>query len=244
MSRPEPLRTLPEQVFRARARLVALLLCGICFAGLLPGSTGCSWPPGTGTPGGHWGSSCGTPWCPPTGAASTVPTACCWRPTAAAGPCGPARGRCLPTNWSWPPTVLRRFWSWTKPPCWKSSGTVPPTTVCCATGWSVPWRMPCGISARKRHHRHPYQSGQQALVPAGGVSGVGAGLYQCGQRRRERAGAGIQRAAHRQNGVVLTAVNAWGYTLEQSYETEQFPVEGSSLWLTIDATFNIISKMR
>lgn len=38
-----------------------------------------------------------------------------------------------------------------------------------------------------------------------------------------------------QNGVVLTAVNAWGYTLEQSYETEQFPVEGSSLWLTIDA---------
>ena len=117
--------------------------------GLSPGSTGCSWPPGTGTPGGHWGSSCGTPWCPPTGAASTVPTACCWRPTAAAGPCGPARGRCLPTNWSWPPTVLRRFWSWTKPPCWKSSGTAPPTTVCCATGWSVPWRMPCGISARK-----------------------------------------------------------------------------------------------
>ena len=32
MSRPEPLRTLPEQAFRARARLVALLLCGICFA--------------------------------------------------------------------------------------------------------------------------------------------------------------------------------------------------------------------
>ena len=35
MSRPEPLRTLPEQAFRARARLVALLLCGICFAGLI-----------------------------------------------------------------------------------------------------------------------------------------------------------------------------------------------------------------
>ena len=29
MSRPEPLRTLPEQAFRARARLVALLLCEI-----------------------------------------------------------------------------------------------------------------------------------------------------------------------------------------------------------------------
>lgn len=38
-----------------------------------------------------------------------------------------------------------------------------------------------------------------------------------------------------QNGVVLTAVNAWGYTLEQSYETEQFPVEGCGLRLTIDA---------
>lgn len=39
-----------------------------------------------------------------------------------------------------------------------------------------------------------------------------------------------------QNGVVLTAVNAWGYTLEQSYETEQFPVEGCGLRLTIDAS--------
>ncbi|MGN0708074.1 MAG: peptidoglycan D,D-transpeptidase FtsI family protein [Faecalibacterium sp.] len=38
-----------------------------------------------------------------------------------------------------------------------------------------------------------------------------------------------------ENGVVLTAVNAWGYTLEQSYETEQMPVEGSGLRLTIDA---------
>ena len=38
-----------------------------------------------------------------------------------------------------------------------------------------------------------------------------------------------------QNGVVLTAVNAWGYTLEQSYETEKVPLEGSGLRLTIDA---------
>ena len=38
-----------------------------------------------------------------------------------------------------------------------------------------------------------------------------------------------------QNGVVLTAVNAWGYTLAQSYETELTPVEGSGLRLTIDA---------
>ena len=37
-----------------------------------------------------------------------------------------------------------------------------------------------------------------------------------------------------ENGVVLTAVNAWGYTLEQSYETEQVPLEGTGLRLTID----------
>ena len=35
--------------------------------------------------------------------------------------------------------------------------------------------------------------------------------------------------------MVLTAVNAWGYTLAQSYETELTPVEGSGLRLTIDA---------
>ena len=34
---------------------------------------------------------------------------------------------------------------------------------------------------------------------------------------------------------VLTAVNAWGYTLEQSYETEKVPLEGSGLRLTVDA---------
>ena len=39
-----------------------------------------------------------------------------------------------------------------------------------------------------------------------------------------------------QNGVVLTAVNAWGYTLEQSYETERVPLEGSGLRLAIDAS--------
>ena len=31
MSRPEPLRTLPEQAFRARARLVALLFLSLLF---------------------------------------------------------------------------------------------------------------------------------------------------------------------------------------------------------------------
>ena len=39
-----------------------------------------------------------------------------------------------------------------------------------------------------------------------------------------------------QNGVVLTAVNAWGYPLDQSYETQLAPVEGCGLQLTIDAS--------
>ena len=38
-----------------------------------------------------------------------------------------------------------------------------------------------------------------------------------------------------ENGLVLTAVNAWGYTLEQSYATLQPPEEGNTLVLTIDA---------
>ncbi len=39
-----------------------------------------------------------------------------------------------------------------------------------------------------------------------------------------------------ENGVVLTAVNAWGYTLEQSYAVERPPTEGDGLILTIDTT--------
>ena len=38
-----------------------------------------------------------------------------------------------------------------------------------------------------------------------------------------------------QSGLVLTAVNAWGYTMEHSYAVLEPPVEGSGLVLTIDA---------
>lgn len=38
-----------------------------------------------------------------------------------------------------------------------------------------------------------------------------------------------------ENGLVLTASNAWGYTLEHSYVTEQPPTEGNTLVLTIDS---------
>ena len=56
-----------------------------------------------------------------------------------------------------------------------------------------PCRSRCraGLLRGKRHHRHPHQSGQQALVSAGSVSGFGAGVHQCGQRRGGRAGTEI-----------------------------------------------------
>lgn len=38
------------------------------------------------------------------------------------------------------------------------------------------------------------------------------------------------------SGRVLTAANAWGYTLEQSYATIETPVQGDSLVLTIDTS--------
>lgn len=39
---PRPLRTLPERAFHARARLVAALMCCVCFAGLPRGWRICS----------------------------------------------------------------------------------------------------------------------------------------------------------------------------------------------------------
>ena len=47
-----------------------------------------------------------------------------------------------------------------------------------------------------------------------------------------------------ENGVVLTAVNAWGYTLEQSYETERFPTEGTVCGSPSTAVSSTTLKMR
>ena len=113
------------------------------------GCSGCNYAPAAGTPSGRWGSSCGTPLCPPTGARYTAPMAHCWPPTAAAGPCVPAPGRCRRISLPLPPRGLPRYWNWTRQSCWKSSATDAPTTAFCATGWSGKPPMPCGISARR-----------------------------------------------------------------------------------------------
>ena len=47
-----------------------------------------------------------------------------------------------------------------------------------------------------------------------------------------------------ENGVVLTAVNAWGYTLEQSYETERFPTEGTACGSPSTPTSSTTSRTR
>ena len=73
------------------------------------GCSGCNYAPAAGTPSVRWGSSCGTPLCPPTGAKYTAPMARCWPPTAAAGPCAPAPGRCRRISLPLPPRGLRRF---------------------------------------------------------------------------------------------------------------------------------------
>ena len=54
-----------------------------------------------------------------------------------------------------------------------------------------------GLLRPERDHRHPHQPGHPPAIPGRGVPGVGAGLYQCGQRRGRRAGTGIQRYPHR-----------------------------------------------
>ena len=108
----------------------------------------CNYLRAAGTPAVRWASNCGTPWCPPTGAASTVRTARCWPPTAAAGLCGPPRVKCRKKSFALPQTALRRSWSWTKPH-WKSSATAAPTTACCATVWSGTPPTGCGTSAKQ-----------------------------------------------------------------------------------------------
>ena len=62
---------------------------------------------------------------------------------------GDAAVTCVNNKDGVPPTVLRRFWSWTKPPCWKSSASGAPTTACSATGWTAPQPMLCGTFAKK-----------------------------------------------------------------------------------------------
>ena len=236
MSRPEPLRTLPEQAFRARARLVALLLCGICFAGLIARL--------------YWLQLAAGDWYTRRALGQqlrdTVVPADRGRIYSADGVLLAANSSCWTLRAS-PREIpadklelaahglaqileldeaalLEKFRDRASNDCLlryrvERSMADAVRDFCEENGIT-------GIRINQDSKRW-YPQGEFLASVLGFTNVDNAGVSGLELEYNEQLTG--------QNGVVLTAVNAWGYTLEQSYETEQFPVEGSSLWLTIDA---------
>ena len=236
MSRPEPLRTLPEQAFRARARLVALLLCGICFAGLIARL--------------YWLQLAAGDWYTRRALGQqlrdTVVPADRGRIYSADGVLLAANSNCWTLRASpreMPAdklelaahglaqileldeaALLEKFRDRASNDCLlryrvERSMADAVRDFCEENGIT-------GIRINQDSKRW-YPQGEFLASVLGFTNVDNAGVSGLELEYNEQLTG--------QNGVVLTAVNAWGYTLEQSYETEQFPVEGSSLWLTIDA---------
>ena len=236
MSRPEPLRTLPEQAFRARARLVALLLCGICFAGLIARL--------------YWLQLAAGDWYTRRALGQqlrdTVVPADRGRIYSADGVLLAANSSCWTLRASpreMPAdklelaahglaqileldeaALLEEFRDRASNDCLlryrvERSTADAVRDFCEENGIT-------GIRINQDSKRW-YPQGEFLASVLGFTNVDNAGVSGLELECNEQLTG--------QNGVVLTAVNAWGYTLEQSYETEQFPVEGSSLWLTIDA---------
>ena len=236
MSRPEPLRTLPEQAFRARARLVALLLCGICFAGLIARL--------------YWLQLAAGDWYTRRALGQqlrdTVVPADRGRIYSADGVLLAANSSCWTLRASpreMPAdklelaahglaqileldeaALLEKFRDRASNDCLlryrvERSMTDAVRDFCEENGIT-------GIRINQDSKRW-YPQGEFLASVLGFTNVDNAGVSGLELEYNEQLTG--------QNGMVLTAVNAWGYTLEQSYETEQFPVEGSSLWLTIDA---------
>ena len=236
MFRPEPLRTLPEQAFRARARLVALLLCGICFAGLIARL--------------YWLQLAAGDWYTRRALGQqlrdTVVPADRGRIYSADGVLLAANSSCWTLRASpreMPAdklelaahglaqileldeaSLLEKFRDRASNDCLlryrvERSTADAVRDFCEENGIT-------GIRINQDSKRW-YPQGEFLASVLGFTNVDNAGVSGLELEYNEQLTG--------QNGVVLTAVNAWGYTLEQSYETEQFPVEGSSLWLTIDA---------
>ena len=236
MSRPEPLRTLPEQAFRARARLVALLLCGICFAGLIARL--------------YWLQLAAGDWYTRRALGQqlrdTVVPADRGRIYSADGVLLAANSSCWTLRASpreMPAdklelaahglaqileldeaALLEKFRDRTSNDCLLRY-RVERTTADAVRDFCEENEI-TGIRINQDSKRW-YPQGEFLASVLGFTNVDNAGVSGLELEYNEQLTG--------QNGVVLTAVNAWGYTLEQSYETEQFPVEGSSLRLTIDA---------
>ena len=236
MSRPEPLRTLPEQAFRARARLVALLLCGICFAGLIARLYRLQLAAGDWYTRRALGQQL----------RDTVVPADRGRIYSADGVLLAANSSCWTLRASQrempadklelaahglaqileldEAALLEKFRDRASNDCLlryrvERSMADAVRDFCEENGIT-------GIRINQDSKRW-YPQGEFLASVLGFTNVDNAGVSGLELEYNEQLTG--------QNGVVLTAVNAWGYTLEQSYETEQFPVEGSSLWLTIDA---------
>ena len=236
MSRPELLRTLPEQAFRARARLVALLLCGICFAGLIARL--------------YWLQLAAGDWYTRRALGQqlrdTVVPADRGRIYSADGVLLAANSSCWTLRASpreMPAdklelaahglaqileldeaALLEKFRDRASNDCllrYRVERSMADAVRDFCEENSI-----TGIRINQDSKRW-YPQGEFLASVLGFTNVDNAGVSGLELEYNEQLTG--------QNGVVLTAVNAWGYTLEQSYETEQFPVEGSSLWLTIDA---------
>ena len=236
MSRPEPLRTLPEQAVRARARLVALLLCGICFAGLIARL--------------YWLQLAAGDWYTRRALGQqlrdTVVPADRGRIYSADGVLLAANSSCWTLRASpreMPAdklelaahglaqileldeaALLEKFRDRASNDCllrYRVERSMADAVRDFCEENSI-----TGIRINQDSKRW-YPQGEFLASVLGFTNVDNAGVSGLELEYNEQLTG--------QNGVVLTAVNAWGYTLEQSYETEQFPVEGSSLWLTIDA---------
>ncbi len=227
---PRPLRTLPERAFHARARLVAALMCCVCFAGLAARLAYLQLFAGGWYTNRALGQQLRDTVVPAdrgriysADGVLLAANSSCWTLRA-------SRARCRKKSFALPQTALRRSWSWTKPHYWKSSATAAPTTAfCCATAWSATPPTGCGTSVKRngitgirinQDSKRWYPQGEFLASVLGFTNVDNAGVSGLELKYND--------VLTGQNGVVLTAVNAWGYTLEQSYETEKVPLKAAA----------------
>ena len=236
MPKPEPLRTLPERAFRTRARLVAVLLCGVCFAGLAARLFCLQFPSGGWYTERALGQQLRDTVVPAdrgrifsADGVLLAANSSCW--TLRASPrempadkldlAAQGLAELLDLNAG---KLLEKFSDRASNDCLLRYRVERETAdavrdFCEENGIT-------GIRINQDSKRW-YPQGEFLASVLGFTNVDNAGVSGLELEYDDLLTG--------ENGVVLTAVNAWGYTLEQSYETERIPLEGSGLRLTIDA---------
>ena len=237
MPKPEPLRTLPERAFRTRARLVAVLLCGVCFAGLAARLFCLQFPSGGWYTERALGQQLRDTVVPAdrgrifsADGVLLAANSSCW--TLRASPrempadkldlAAQGLAELLDLNAG---KLLEKFSDRASNDCLLRYRVERETAdavrdFCEENGIT-------GIRINQDSKRW-YPQGEFLASVLGFTNVDNAGVSGLELEYDDLLTG--------ENGVVLTAVNAWGYTLEQSYETERVPLEGSGLRLTIDAS--------